>query len=163
MAFTKTDKTTPIKMVIKGKSYNSATSQLVHHSYGDSEPVFYNGDEYFEGETELYKNRYGIWFFVYRDCHVSYGNGEEEFINKISPCTPDEALVFLERFAQEKIEDHFNLPEIGSTEVRVSLRMTSSINVKLKKIAESKNMSLNRWLMIVILNAIEEENNSDVK
>lgn len=163
MAFTTTDKSIPVKMVIKGKSYNSATSQLVHHSYGDSEPFYLNGDEYYSGEAELYKNRYGIWFFLYRDCHVSYGNGEEEFINKISPCTPDEALVFLERYAQEKIDDHFNVLEIGSTEVRVSLRMTSSINVQLKRIAESKKMSLNRWLMIVIINAIKEENKSDVK
>ncbi|GEM_PF-3462771 len=162
MAFVDTDKTKPVKRIIGGKAYNTATAVLVFHTVGKNEPIDIAGwGLYYPGEEELYKNRHGAFFLLKRDVHVNY-HDDHGFEDIIKPISDKEASAWMEEHCQELIDDYFgDIPEAGSKEVRVSLRIPSFLEDKAKKIAKEKKLSLNVWLNRVIKSAIDMEKKNE--
>ena len=161
MAFESTDRTKPVKRIINGKSYNTTTSLLVFHTKGQDEPMDILGwGLYYPSEAELYRTRHGAFFLLKRDQHKNY-HDDFGFENVIEPYTDDEALKWMELNCPEQIEDYFGeMPEAGSSEVNISLRLPKVLSDKAKKIAKSENLSLNAWLNLVIRNAISLKSNA---
>lgn len=159
MAFADNDRTKPVKMVINGKAYNTATATLVFYTKGDDEPIETGSGLYLPGAFELYRNRHGAFFIVKRDMHRNnYHNDDYFFEDEIRPISNNEALGYMEKYCQNEIEYYFpEIPEAGDKEVRVALRMPIYLNEKAKKIAKHKNISLNTWLNRVIKTAIDME------
>jgi len=158
MAFTDTDKNKPVKRVIDGEAYNTATAVLIFHTIGKSEPIQIHGwGVYYPDESELYRTRHGAFFLLKRDVHVNY-HDDHGFEDNIEPISDKKAMLWMEEYCQELIEDYFGeVPEAGAKEVRISLRVPSFLEGKAKKIAKGKNLSLNVWLNLVIKGAIDME------
>jgi len=157
MAFIDNDRTKPVKMVINGKSYNSATAALVFYTKGESEPIETGSGLYLPDAFELYRNRYGAFFIVKRDVHRQY-NDDYYFEDEIRPISNKEARSLMEKYCQHDIEHYFGeIPEAGEKEVRVALRLPDFVNEDAKKIAKEKNLSLNIWLNRVIKAAVDME------
>ena len=159
MAFIDNDRTKPVKMVINGKAYNTATATLVFYTKGEEDPIDTGSGLYLPGAFELYRNRHGAFFIVKRDMHRNdFHNDNYFFEDEIRPISDKEALGYMEKFCQDEIEYFFpETPEAGDKEVRVALRMPIFLNSQAKKIARHKKMSLNIWLNRVIKAAIDME------
>jgi len=158
MAFVNTDKTKPVKRIIGGKAYNTATSTLVCHIIGESDPIDILGwGQYYPSEEELYITRHGTFFILRRDQHVNYYHDDYGFENKIEPISNEKAKKWMELNCQEQIEDYFGeMPEGGSSEVNLSLRIPNILSDKAKKIAKTNKLSLNAWINQIIKKAIDE-------
>jgi len=157
MAFLENDRTKPVKIVINGKAYNTATASLVFYTKGEEEPIDTGSGLYLPGAFELYRNRHGAFFIVRRDVHRNY-NDDYGFEDEIRPILDKEALGLMEKYCQHEIEYYFGeMPEAGDSEIRVALRLPHFLNEKAKKIAKDKNLSLNVWLNRVIKAAIDME------
>ncbi|MGZ8928512.1 MAG: hypothetical protein ACXW04_12410 [Methylobacter sp.] len=156
MAFANTDRSKHVKKIINGKAYNTATSVLVCHTKGENEAINILGwGLYYPGEEELYRNRYGAFFILKRDMHKNY-HDDYGFENEIKPLTNEEAKKWMELNCQEFIEDYFgDIPEAGSAEVNISLRLPKVLSEKAKKVANSENISLNAWLNKLIKSAVD--------
>ena len=159
MAFIDNDRTKPVKMVIDGKAYNTATATLIFYTNGVDEPI----DTITRGlllpsAFELYRNRHGAFFKVLRDVHRHYNDDYDDFEDQIRPISDREALGLMEIYCQHEIENYFGeIPEAGENDVRVALRLPRFLNEKAKKAAKNKNLSLNVWLNRVIKAAVDME------
>ena len=139
MAFKNTDKTKPVKRVIGGKAFNTATAELIHHTIGNTEVMYDFGGEYYDDEQELYRTRHGAYFILQRD-KFSYVGGEigHDFEDQITPCSPDEAKKWLETYGNEMVEDFFDVQEAGSSETVISLRITDTLAKGARTLAKLK-------------------------
>ena len=159
MGFKKTDKTKPVKRVIEGKAYNTATAELVYHTTGN-DPIMYEfGDDYWPDEQELYRSRKGGFFILKRDMVFI---GEEVGVyyeDVITPCTPDDAQEWLEKYCNEKVEDFFDIEEAGSGETTIALRTTDGLAKHARIMAKIKNQTLNTWLNSLIKEGLKRDIN----
>jgi hypothetical protein len=161
MAFIDNDRTKPVKMVINGKAYNTATASLIFYTKGEDEPIETGHGLYLPGAFELYRNRHGVFFIVKRDVHRNY-HDDYGFEDELRPISDKEALGLMEKYCQDEIEHYFGeIPEAGDNEVRVALRLPYFLNEKAKKIAKEKNLSLNVWLNRIIKAAVDMEKSNE--
>jgi predicted HicB family RNase H-like nuclease len=163
MALENTDRSKAIKKIIEGKTYNTATSILVHHKEADQTFIVGLGNKYFQGEVELYQTRTGVFFLLYRDvlCQSPEINeGEEWFENKVCPLKEDQVKKWMENHCNNKLEQFFgSFPEAGSDEVRVTLRLPKMLRERLNKMAKSDryHMSLNAYVSQKLLTSVLED------
>jgi len=128
---------TAVKMIINGRKYDTATALLIFKG-GAYE------DRYNKLELELYRNRFGKFFTVMRDLP----DGDE-----LKPIDDKEALKLMEEYANDKIEDYFDIDEAGAslqaseklTEVQVAFRMPKFLLDRAKMKAKAKGLSFNTW------------------
>ena len=126
-----------VKMIINGRKYDTATALLVF------EGIEYE-DRYNKLELELYRNRFGKFFTVRRD----RPDGDE-----LEPINDKQALGLMEKHANDKIEDYFDIDEAGAslqaseklTEVQVAFRMPKFLLDRAKMKAKAKGLSFNTW------------------
>lgn len=126
------------KRIIDGKTYNTETATKLGG---------WMDDEYgFEQGEYLYQSRLGA-FFLY--CFSDDGpEGPEQ---EIKPCAPDQAQRFLEQhesYSVDLIESLFGeAPEVGSGEIKFTLRLPESLRDRLAALAKENNQSLNAWMV----------------
>jgi len=162
MSLENTDRSKVIKKIIDGKTYNTATSILVHHKEADKVIPLLTGDKYYQGDVELYKTRLGAYYFLYRDvlCQSPEVNeGEEWYEDRIYPKTDTEAMDWMEKHCNEKLESYFgSFAEAGSDEVRITLRLPRILRDRLNSIAKSDafNLSLNAYITKKLHEAVLE-------
>ena len=90
----------------------------------------------------LYRTRHGAFFFYQRYLDRAYNMNEE-----ITPITDDNAQEWLEKYANELVEQYFGeMPEGGSAERRLTLRMPNNLAKRLEEIAKIKATPLNRYI-----------------
>lgn len=127
-----------VKRIIDGKTYNTETATQI------------SGWSDFYGPAEaggfLYQSRFGAFFeFSYLD-----GAAEDDY-EKITPLSPEEARLWLEKYESqnpELIESLFGeMPEAGSSEVKYTLRMPESLRNRLNEKAKENSQSLNAWII----------------
>lgn len=131
-----------MKRIIGGKAYNTETATLIWDWESDDAPV----------EAALYRNRHGAYFVAWHN-HQWPSEG-------IRPLGANEAQEWLEEHCwnSQIIEGEFGgMPEAGSAEARLTVRIPDSLNRKIKQRASDANQSLNAW----ITRALEDAANAD--
>lgn len=140
---------TSVKMIINGRKYDTATALLV---FKETEYE----DQFNQLELELYRNRFGKFFTVRRD----QPDGDE-----LKPISDKQALELMERYANDKIEDYFDIDEAGATlqaserltEVQVAFRMPKFLLDRAKEAAKAKGLSFNTWAVRVFESTLDSE------
>lgn len=132
-----------LKRIIGGKTYNTETAtQLASWSANDPYSV---GQQHDSGSI-LYQTRFGAYFIVQYDDGGDPWDGSDE---KLVPLDPDQALRWAEEHCStEKVEAIFGeMPEAGEAEAKLTLRMPDVLRKRLVVLAESRNQSLNAWIV----------------
>ena len=137
-----------IKMIINGRKYDTATALLVFKE------IDYE-DQFIQLELELYRNRFGKFFTVRRD----------QPDDELKPISDKYALELMERYANDKIEDYFDIDEAGSplqtserlTEVQVAFRVPKFLLDRAKEAAKAKGLSFNTWAVRVFESTLDLE------
>ncbi len=140
---------TSVKMIINGRKYDTATALLV---FKETEYE----DEFNNLELELYRNRFGKFFTVRRDTP----EGDE-----LKPISDKQALDLMEKFANDKIEDYFDIDEAGVyleaseklTEVQVALRAPKFLLDRAKEASKAKGLSFNTWAIRAFESTLDSE------
>ena len=126
------------KRIIDGKTYNTETATRISGYTQDSGRHDYS--------ESLYQNRFGAYFLL----EFTDGLDEDDY-EKIVPCTPDEARLWLEKTAAYDpalIERLFGeMPEAGSGEIKFTLRLPESLRDRLAARAKANDQSLNGWMV----------------
>jgi hypothetical protein len=120
------------KRIIKGKSYNTDTSTVVHE-------MSWRDDTIYEG---LYQTKHGAFFI--------YWYNEEAEAGDIKPLSDEDALAWLEKFKVDSnvIERYFDsFPDAGAAESRITLRLPGNLYNRISTAATDANLSLNTYLM----------------
>lgn len=125
------------KRIIDGKTYNTETATQIAGFVRDDGP--YEIVEY------LFQNRFGA-FFLYH--HAS--GWEEQDGETLIPYTAENAREWLEK--QPDGADHIEalfgaMPEVGSGEIKFTLRLPESLRDRLATLAKDNNQSLNAWIV----------------
>jgi hypothetical protein len=158
MALENTDRTKIIKKIINGKTFNTATSDLVFHKKQLHDPIDVGSfGLYYGDDLELWRSRYGMFFIVQRD-HDYRDYGEDWlFEDVVTPISEKEALKLMNEngLSADDIEFYVGeVPEAGSGEERISFRLSSQTFQKAKKLASEQKLSLNAWLNKAVKQAI---------
>lgn len=122
-----------MRRIIDGTAYDTETAELIKQIWYDEE----------QAETNiLYRTRLGAFFYWQRYYTPGYILKEE-----ITAITDDQAQKFLEQYCNELVERYFGeMPEGGSAERRLTLRMPNNLANRLEEIAKVKATSLNRYI-----------------
>jgi len=122
-----------MRRIIDGTAYDTETAELIKQIWYDEE----------QAETNiLYRTRLGAFFYWQRYYTPGYILKEE-----ITAITDDQAQKFLEQYGNELVEWYFGeMPEGGSAERRLTLRMPNNLANRLEEIAKVKATSLNRYI-----------------
>lgn len=140
---------TSVKMIINGRKYDTATALLV---FKETEYE----DQFNKLELELYRNRFGKFFTVRRDLP----DGDE-----LEPISDKRALELMEKCANDKIEDFFDIDEAGAylqsserlTEVQVAFRAPKFLLDRAKEAAKTKGLSFNTWAVRAFESTLDSE------
>lgn len=140
---------TSVKMIINGRKYDTATALLV---FKETEYE----DQFNKLELELYRNRFGKFFTVRRD----QPDGDE-----LQPISDKQALELMERYANDKIEDYFDIDEAGAplqaseklTEVQVAFRVPKFLLDRAKEASKAKGLSFNIWAIRAFESTLDSE------
>jgi hypothetical protein len=135
----------------------------LHHTRGldapnPSDPSFFG--DYWSDDQELWCTRYGHYFIVKRDVVDIYTlPGDEEgsdydIIDIVEPISHKVAQDWLEKYANDKVEIYFSIPEAGSKEAFINFRTNSSISAAAKILAKHEGKSLNMWLNSLVIKAL---------
>ena len=90
----------------------------------------------------LYRTRHGA-FFLWEQ----YVTPADNLAHEIVPFTDEKAQEWLEKHANELVEQYFGeMPEGGAAERRLTLRLPNNLAKKLEEIAESKGLPVNRYI-----------------
>jgi predicted HicB family RNase H-like nuclease len=122
-----------MRRIIEGTAYDTETAELVKRVWWDD----------MEQETTiLYRTRHGAFFFYQR-----YLTPNDDMKEEIDPCIDERAQKWLEKYGNELVEQYFGeMPEGGSAERRLTLRMPNNLAKRLEEIAKTKATPLNRYI-----------------
>jgi hypothetical protein len=124
-----------MRRIISGRAYNTETAALI----AIATPKGPGSDE----EHQLYRSRYGEFFFVY-----NYLTPGDVMQAEVVPTTYDQALAFAEKHANDAVERWFgNVPEAGQEERQLTLRVPGPLAATAQHIADGLKISLNTYLM----------------
>jgi len=141
----------PIKRVIDGKSYNSTTATLIH----DEDLSTKDDDPAFPHCLQLYRTRFGQFFMVERNEEfLNHATDEGDRRDSIYPMSQDEALKWMEKYCNGKIEQFMEVPEAGDPSTTLTLRMDKSIKLLLSTMAIQAGESMNACCVRILTKAI---------
>lgn len=142
----------PIKRVIEGKSYNTATATLVHEEELPSNDVY--GPE-FDPCLQLYRTRFGKFFLVNRnESYWNHAINEGDMRDTITPLDYGQAIKWMEKFCNNKIEEFMEVAEAGDPSTTLTLRMDKGLKFQLNAIAVKNNVSMNVWCVQALANTV---------
>ncbi|KLK91004.1 hypothetical protein AA309_22780 [Microvirga vignae] len=149
----------PIKKVINGKSFNTATSEMIHEecfAERDDDPYPYC--------EALYKTRYGAYFIVkYNEEYYNPHNEEIDLRDAIEPLPKEKAMAWLEKYNNKKIYDYFDVEEAGDEDTTLTLRMSKSLKKRLSEAAIDADQSLNAWCVKTLQRVLEASRQQTAK
>lgn len=145
----------PLKRVIDGKSYNTATSTLIHHVELSTHETYGPG---FEHCLQLYRTRFGKFFLVERnESYLNAASGESDLRDNLFPLDQDQALKWMEKHCNEKVEKYIDVPEAGDPSTTLTLRMDRALKNLLNAAALKEGVSMNVWCVRILEEAVAEE------
>lgn len=138
-----------MKRIINGRSYDTDTAERV--AYGD------HGHEMSQAWWALYRTRQGAFFEVVADHDGS--------LQEFKPLTDQEAYAFMERHANDLIEEYFGpMPEASKTELQYSRRtIIAAIDVLESRYTQAEITSLLTDFGPEIYTAVRNENTASAK
>ena len=123
-----------MRKIISGTAYDTDTGELI------KEVGFHDGCE--DQGLRLYRTRNGAFFLWEQYITPSYRAAHD-----IMPLADEEAQQWLEKYGNELVETYFGaMPEGGTAERRMTLRLPHNLAVRLEAIAEEKKLSLSRYI-----------------
>ena len=124
-----------MRRIIDGTAYDTDTGELIMEvGFNDAHPD--------EGQR-LYRTRNGAFFLWEQYVTPSYRAGQD-----IVPLSDAKTQEWLEKYGNELVEKYFGeMPEGGAAERRITLRMPSNLGERLNRLAESNNVSVNRYIV----------------
>jgi hypothetical protein len=128
-----------MRRIIEGTAYDTETSEKIKYS---------PEDEFEEAATTLYRTRHGAFFFHHRYLQPGWPDPHDfTEVETLVPCEDNVAQKWLEERANELVEQYFGqMPEGGSAERRLTLRMPNNLAKRLEEIAKSKELPLSRYI-----------------
>ena len=124
-----------MRRIISGTAYDTETAEMVKEVTG-------NPDIGQDGALRLYQTRNGAYFLW-----EAYVTRSYEIRHDIVTLSDERAQAWLEEYANELVEQYFGqMPEGGTAERRLTLRLPNGLAKRLEEIATSKAMPLNRYL-----------------
>ena len=135
------------KRIIDGKTYNTETATLLGY-HEESEGPW---------DHALFKTRFGAYFL--------YSMSGADLREEIAPFRPDEAQRWMERHCSaERVEAEFGeMPEAGDPEARFTLRLPESLRRRAAILAESRDQSLNAWILRCIEQGVDVQESFDAR
>jgi hypothetical protein len=143
-----------MRRIMNGAAYDTETAELVKEAHWEADGVY--GDRV----HRLYRTRHGAFFF-YRRYEGMIGDpdtGEEEQVlsETLSPCTDEHAREWLEKYADNLVEQYFGeMPEAGAAERRFTLRMPNNLARRLE--TKAGEIPLTRYINRCIERCLGEE------
>jgi hypothetical protein len=123
-----------MRRIKNGTAYDTETAELIKQ-------VGFNDARADEGEA-LYRTRNGAFFVWEQYVTPSYDVSQDNF-----PLTDEQAQEWMEKYANDLVEKYFGeMPEGGSAERRMTLRLPNNLATRLQAIAEEKKMPLSRYI-----------------
>jgi hypothetical protein len=120
-----------MRRIIDGTAYDTGTAELIKTVEGPLPDV-----------AALYRTRNDAFFL-----RVQFLTPGNNVAVEIIPLSDDEAQKWLEKNANELVERYFGkMPEGGTAERRLTLRMPNNLAARLGAIAKSKGIPLNRYI-----------------
>ena len=145
-----------LKRIIDGKTYNTATSTRLcariyegGAEYADSGSTMPIEESTRRGEI-LYRTRHGAFFTLCWDENPFHEPGHGDWLlYQVRPQTDAHAQAFLEACDKtDLIEQIFgDMPEAGSTEARITLRMPDSLKARIDARAKAERRTTNQWIV----------------
>jgi hypothetical protein len=138
-----------VRKIIKGRSYDTDTATVV--ARGD------HGHELSMAWWALYRTQQGAFFEIVAD--------HDGAIQDFKPLTDQEAYAFMERHANDRIEEYFGpMPEASKTELQYSRRtIIAAIDVLESRYTQAEITSLLTDFGPEVYNAIRDETNVSAK
>jgi len=140
-----------IKRVIDGVAYNTETSTLINRRHTGADPVTMteHGPKPVPRAEELYRNRSGKLFFVYRQMPI-FDVVQNQYVlrDELRPVARDEAAAWLnEHFPDSRdaflLNMKFGKAPLANAEAMMSLRIDPYWKTAMKRAADDRGMSMN--------------------
>ncbi len=148
----------PLKRVIDGKAYNTETATLIHEE--DLPDVDANFDTFgpdSEHCVQLYRTRFGKFFLVERnEAFMNLATEEVDFRDSIYPLEQEDAMKWMEKYCNDKIERYLDVEEAGDSSTTLTLRMEKITKVLLGGAAAKEGVSMNAWCVRALQEAVEK-------
>jgi len=74
------------------------------------------------------------------------------------PLDQDQAVNWMEKYCNEKIEKYLEVPEAGDPSTTLTLRMDKALKILLNAASIKEGVSMNVWCVRVLEQAVAEEN-----
>jgi hypothetical protein len=147
----------PMKQVIEGKAYNTATSKLIHeHSVDYDENQHNFGPEYPYTE-QLFRTRFGKFFLVvHNEAYNNPAIDDIDLRNRIVPLETDHAVKWMEKHCNDKITDYVDVPEAGEPSTTLTLRLDKVLKISLNAAAIQEGVSMNQWCVRALEAAVAQ-------
>jgi hypothetical protein len=128
-----------MRRIIDGAAYDTETSDLI---------VELGGDERDEWIHRLYRTRTGAYFLYESGPEPGEQPHEYHDAEDFKPLSDRKAKKWLERNANGLVENYFGrMPEAGAAGRRFTLRLPNNLATRLGAIAQSKNLTLTRYIV----------------
>lgn len=123
-----------MRRIKNGTAYDTETAEPIRQvGFNDASP---------EEGANLYRTRNGA-FFLWAQYYTPGYNTKVD----IFPLSDDKAQQWMEEHANELVEKYFGeMPEGGSAERRMTLRLPNNLATRLEEIAAEKNLPLSRYI-----------------
>jgi hypothetical protein len=128
-----------MRCIRNGRAYDTETGDFV---------VETGGDERDEWVHRLYRTRNGKFFLYEAGPETGEQPNEYDSAEDLTPLSDRQAKKWLERNANGLVEKYFGkMPEAGAAERRFTLRMPNNLAARLEVIAQSKDLTLSRYIV----------------
>jgi hypothetical protein len=128
-----------MRRIKDGTAYDTETGDFI---------VECGGDERDEWVHRLYRTRYGAYFLYEAGPEPGEEPDEYDAAEYLRPLSDHEAMEWLERNANGLVEKYFGeMTEAGAPERRFTLRLPNNLAVRLEAIAQSKDLTLTRYIV----------------
>lgn len=150
----------PLKQVIDGKAYNTATATLIYEYLESDDTVSghrhpYGMEEYPYAE-QMFRTRFGKFFLVIRnESSMNPAHNEIELKDRIIPLESDKAIKWMEKHCNDKIDQYVEVPEAGEPSTTLTLRLDKILKIGLNAAAIQEGVSMNVWCVRALDAAIE--------